>query len=511
MVQLPSQMEGGELVVLQESTKPGSAPTATSLSLGQWDRTSAYGAHYAVIYRGAEHKFEPIKNGYRLALVYSLQWPKGKQGMPRIMRGINARIAEELASLSRAGQVLRYIFDVHLAPQESRSSLPIQNFVGADKARLVILKAANALLPAKDRLTFFFANECRTIRALDEGKDDDGSSQAVAAPDFALTHWFHADGRPMVQVKPKSAQATSLDITVMAGILNPERKSHQELWAGRRATDSEHKDGVKNKKTILVAVPRAIRVRFAEEHINLTVAHDLLLEDPRNDQAWFDAASATLLQHACKFDLTKAAVDLATAFPGMFRQTDTADLVAKLVKKTTWPVLRDLVHGAVHTLPRQNRCAQAVAILAELVCHVNGVARDEWSPFATMAVAALDPDLFPRRLPSYAHQLVHALLQVGDVTLAMQVISRPDFSTLFETFEANLAPLVTSWHWLDVRDAVLAQVAKAPEFIRVYACTAAAHAAMRAKVEETAWAPVLLMAVDAIESVVSVQKSTELA
>ncbi|KAJ3357577.1 hypothetical protein GGF32_000928 [Allomyces javanicus] len=413
-------LDGGESAAGdRQSAKFGGAPMTKSLSLEQWDKTSAFGAHYAVVYRGAEHKFEPIKSGYRFVLVYSLCWPEGKPGMPRIMRGIKARIAEELASC---------------------------------RVR------ANVLLPAKDRFTFFFAEGCCTARFLNEGKGDDESSQTASAPEIAITHWFCSNGRHMLKVKPKIAQATSLDITVMAGILNPERKSL-----------------VKDKKTILVAVPRSSRVQFAKEHLDLTIAHDLLLEDLRNDHAWFDAA-------------------LAFIKPDHGRSS-----------RPTWPLLRDLVHGAVHALPRPNRCAHAVAVWRV----DGGVDRDVWFPFATMAIAALDLEVYPRRLPAYTDQLMHGLLRVDNVTLAMQVINRPDFSTIFESFQAKLSLFVTSRHWLEVRDAALAQVAKTPEHIQFYVCTAAAHAAMRAKVEETAWAQVMMMALDAMESVASVQHTTE--
>jgi hypothetical protein len=70
VVALPSAHEGGELVVRHEGQEE-------VIDFGGAD--SAFRIHYAAFYADCEHEVRPLREGYRLCLVYNLTLAKGKK------------------------------------------------------------------------------------------------------------------------------------------------------------------------------------------------------------------------------------------------------------------------------------------------------------------------------------------------------------------------------------------------------------------------------------------------
>lgn len=72
VIQLPSRGKGGELVVHENENR-----SKRVADFGQKEGQSAFSCHFAAYYADLENEFLNVKNGYRLALVYSLCWLNG--------------------------------------------------------------------------------------------------------------------------------------------------------------------------------------------------------------------------------------------------------------------------------------------------------------------------------------------------------------------------------------------------------------------------------------------------
>lgn len=89
VIVLPSAHQGGELVVRHDGRE----------EVIDFSRASnAFQIHYAAFYADCEHEIRPIREGYRLCLVYNVTLAKGKKGIeaPRASKHI-----EEIAGLLR--------------------------------------------------------------------------------------------------------------------------------------------------------------------------------------------------------------------------------------------------------------------------------------------------------------------------------------------------------------------------------------------------------------------------
>jgi hypothetical protein len=93
VIVLPSSFEGGELVVRHEGQE-------RVIDFGGTDR-NPFHAHFAAFYADCEHEVRPLREGYRLCLVYNLTLAKAKKAIaaPRTAERIDA-VADVLCSWS---------------------------------------------------------------------------------------------------------------------------------------------------------------------------------------------------------------------------------------------------------------------------------------------------------------------------------------------------------------------------------------------------------------------------
>jgi hypothetical protein len=130
---LPSTFEGGELVVRHD----GQEQTIDFGSAG--DRS--FHIHYAAFYADCEHEIRPLRQGYRLCLVYNLTLAKGKKA-PAAPRGSEhvERIGQVLRDWAQGGEPRKLA--VLLDHQYTQGGLTWDALKGVDRTRARALLAA---------------------------------------------------------------------------------------------------------------------------------------------------------------------------------------------------------------------------------------------------------------------------------------------------------------------------------------------------------------------------------
>lgn len=133
-VQLPSRFSGGEFVVRHKGKE-------AVYDGGVGDGSCEHDAHYSCFYADVAHELKPVKDGYRLALVYSLSWV-GDGAPPSAEDRATPAVAEALKkhaerpSLRASGAwTLQFALD-HRYTQASLARLGVGALKGADRERV---------------------------------------------------------------------------------------------------------------------------------------------------------------------------------------------------------------------------------------------------------------------------------------------------------------------------------------------------------------------------------------
>jgi hypothetical protein len=132
VVVLPSAFEGGELVVRHEGEEQ-------VVDFG--GRDSQFRIHFAAFYADCEHEIRPLREGYRLCLVYNLTLAKSKKaiGAPRHSEHIGtvSEILRQWAADEEAGKVA-----VTLEHEYTKDGIAWDTLKGADRAKAKVLAEA---------------------------------------------------------------------------------------------------------------------------------------------------------------------------------------------------------------------------------------------------------------------------------------------------------------------------------------------------------------------------------
>ncbi len=133
VVVLPSSYEGGELIVRHD----GQERTIDF----QADENSAFQVHFAAFYADCEHEVRPLKQGYRLALVYNLTVAKSKKAItaPRASEHIEriAPLVDEWAKDEAAEKLV-----ITLGHQYTKDGIAWDSLKGADRVKASVLREA---------------------------------------------------------------------------------------------------------------------------------------------------------------------------------------------------------------------------------------------------------------------------------------------------------------------------------------------------------------------------------
>jgi hypothetical protein len=132
VITLPSSFQGGELAVRHDGQEQ-------VIDAGSED--SPYRIHFAAFYADCEHEVRPLREGYRLSLVYNLTLKKGKKGLsaPRTSEYVEpiARILREWAADDEAGKL-----GVTLDHQYTQEGLAWDALKGVDRVKAQVLREA---------------------------------------------------------------------------------------------------------------------------------------------------------------------------------------------------------------------------------------------------------------------------------------------------------------------------------------------------------------------------------
>ncbi|KAK0524960.1 hypothetical protein OC842_005663 [Tilletia horrida] len=257
VIQLPSQHEGGSLVVYKDEDS-----TPTKHDFGAASGSAGFKCHYAVHYADAEHALTPITSGYRLALVYSICWPTACS-TPAPSSGLDPdakqQIADCLNDISLDGRSFHYFLE-HAYTQKSMGDLGAAALKGLDRSRLAILRAANAVLDPEEQFVFFLGKAERHTSFYGDScarSYEDTDWEQLHEPDQSVRQLLNLEGHII------STSTGRLDLGE-GDVLNPDRKTVSQLWHGQRSTVYEGYLGNEGPtrdttyhKYILLAWPRS--------------------------------------------------------------------------------------------------------------------------------------------------------------------------------------------------------------------------------------------------------------
>jgi hypothetical protein len=197
VIVLPSSFQGGELVVRHE----GEERTI------DFSKDSAFQTHFAAFYADCEHEVRPLREGYRLCLVYNLTLAKSKKGIaaPRTAEHIE-EIARVLRGWSEDDDQHKLV--VPLEHQYTQDGLTWNTLKGVDRVKATVLHEAAKCADCQAHLallTFWEASAVeetggwgrRSRRGFHHDSDaNDSDYEIIEAIESSLTlnHWSDADG-----------------------------------------------------------------------------------------------------------------------------------------------------------------------------------------------------------------------------------------------------------------------------------------------------------------------------
>jgi hypothetical protein len=199
VVVLPSSHRGGELVVRHDGEEQ-------TIDFGAGDDHS-FRVHYAAFYADCEHEVRPLREGYRLCLVYNLTLAKAKKtiaaprrsGHVEAVRGLLQQWANDAESRKLV---------VTLDHQYTQDGLSWEGLKGVDRAKASVLREAARQAGCQAHLallTFWESGSAvddgsyygRRRRWYDEYEEDEGGEHEmdeVFESSLTLDHWSDPEG-----------------------------------------------------------------------------------------------------------------------------------------------------------------------------------------------------------------------------------------------------------------------------------------------------------------------------
>jgi hypothetical protein len=204
VVVLPSAYEGGELVVRHEGRE-------RTIDFGG-GKDGSFRIHFAAFYADCEHEVRPLREGYRLCLVYNLTLAKAKKTIraPRTAGHVEAvsNLLRDWAADAAADSPRKLA--VTLEHQYTQDGLAWDALKGVDHARAQVLREAAGRAGCKAYLallTFWESGSAvddgggyygrrRWDRYGDDDEGDSGSHEMEEVFDSSLTaeHWTDDEG-----------------------------------------------------------------------------------------------------------------------------------------------------------------------------------------------------------------------------------------------------------------------------------------------------------------------------
>jgi hypothetical protein len=198
VIVLPSSFQGGELVVRHEGQEQ-----TVDFGSGQ---NNQFRIHFAAFYADCEHEVRPLREGYRLCLVYNLTLKKGKKGITA------PRCSEHIETITR---ILRDWPEdapdklaVTLEHQYTQDGLAWDALKGVDRARARVLLEAAGRAGCQAHLALLTLHEAGSAeddggygygrrRYWDDEDEDPGDYEMGEVFETSLTaeHWTDSSGK----------------------------------------------------------------------------------------------------------------------------------------------------------------------------------------------------------------------------------------------------------------------------------------------------------------------------
>ncbi|WVQ98303.1 hypothetical protein IAU59_005426 [Kwoniella sp. CBS 9459] len=262
VVQLPSCHQGGRLMVYKDSETD-----AIAHDFGHTAGTAPSMCHYAVHYADAEHAVEPITEGYRVALVYSICWPaQSPRTMPTAPPSTREIMARHLVSLANDNRHFHYFLS-HAYTPKSIAELGSRALKCEDRARLANLWSANDTVDKAYQYVFYLGKAERTSWYGGGGGASgyDNCDWDLSGSSKSIVELYGLDGKSLSErtiERPLNEKDT----------LNPDRLTATGLWKGHRTTTYEGdlgnegptKDTTYHKYIFLALPPRSLWTDLAQ-------------------------------------------------------------------------------------------------------------------------------------------------------------------------------------------------------------------------------------------------------
>src|SRR5262249_68509 len=203
VIVLPSSYQGGELVVRHDGQEQ---------TIDFSRDKNLFRIHYAAFYADCEHEIRPLREGYRLCLVYNLTLTKGKKGLSAPRRGEYVeQVAEVLRDWVKKDTPRKLA--VLLEHQYTQEGLTWDALKGVDRAEAqVLLQAAQqtncrahlALLTFQESGSAWYTGGGygygygrRRHYYDEEDEDEEGEYEMEEVFDSSLTaeHWSDREGK----------------------------------------------------------------------------------------------------------------------------------------------------------------------------------------------------------------------------------------------------------------------------------------------------------------------------
>lgn len=199
VVVLPSRYEGGELIVRHEGKEETIDFTG--------DGNDPFRIRFAAFYADCEHEVRPLREGYRLCLVYNLTLKKGKKGIaaPRSSEHVE-KVTHLLGEWAKEDTARRLA--VTLEHQYTQDGLTWDALKGVDRVKAQVLHEAAERAGCQACLALLTFHECleaydddyygrrRRWRRDEDEEDGAGGYQAgeVLDSDLTAAHWSDPAG-----------------------------------------------------------------------------------------------------------------------------------------------------------------------------------------------------------------------------------------------------------------------------------------------------------------------------
>jgi len=197
---LPSRFKGGELIVRHE----GQEQTIDFTS----DHNDPFRIHFAAFYADCEHEIRPLREGYRLCLVYNLTLKKGKKSIsaPRSSEFVE-KVAQLLRDWAKDDSARRLA--VTLDHQYTQDGLTWDALKGVDRVKAQVLHKAAEQAGCQAYLALLTFHECLDAyedrgyygsrRGWDYDDEDevggDYETGEVIDSDLTAAHWSDPQGQ----------------------------------------------------------------------------------------------------------------------------------------------------------------------------------------------------------------------------------------------------------------------------------------------------------------------------